>query len=84
MGPRHNLSFRACKTAWLEPQLLVSKGSSPHLWFLHVKQRILDKNYKSLLVPDLANHFVHAKQHDLHQNDMSIWVPDLIYGFEHK
>ena len=35
MGPRYNLSFCACKTEWLAPELLVSMGSSPHLWFLH-------------------------------------------------
>ena len=27
--------------------------SSPHLWFLHAKQRILDQNFKSLCVPAL-------------------------------
>ena len=27
--------------------------SSPHLWFLHAKQRILDQNFKSLWVPAL-------------------------------
>ena len=26
---------------------------SPHLWFLHAKQRILDQNFKSLWVPAL-------------------------------
>ena len=26
---------------------------SPYLWFLHAKQRLLEQNYKSLLVPDL-------------------------------
>ena len=81
MGTRHNLSFCACKTAWLAPELLVSMSPSPHLWFLQAKQRILDQNYKSLWVQDLTNRFVHAWQRDLHQNDKSIWVPDLICGF---
>ena len=84
MGLRHNLSFCACKTTCLDPELLVSMGPSPHLWFLHVKQRILEQNYKSLGVPDLTNRFVHAKQRDLHQIDMSIWVPHLICCFEHS
>ena len=53
MGPRYNLSFCACKTAWLAPELLVSMCPSPHLWFLHAKQRILDQNFKSLWVPAL-------------------------------
>ena len=39
MGTRHNLSFCACKTAWLAPEIPVSMCSSPHLWFLHAKQR---------------------------------------------
>ena len=32
----------------------VSLGPSPHLWFLHASQRLLDQNYKSLWVPDLT------------------------------
>ena len=43
LGPRHNLSFCACKTAWIAPDLLISMGPSPHLWFLHAKQRLLDQ-----------------------------------------
>ena len=42
----------ACKTATLAPELQVSMGPSPHLWFLHAKQRLLDQNYKSPRVPD--------------------------------
>ena len=61
MCPRHHLSFCASKTAWLAPQPLVSMGPNPYLWFLHVKQRLLEQNYKSLCVPDLTCHFVHAK-----------------------
>ena len=41
------------KTMWLASELLFSMGASPHLWFLHAKQRLYDQNYKSLLVPDL-------------------------------
>ena len=47
MGPRHHLSFCACITGWLAPELLVSMGPSSHLWLLHAKQRPLEKN-KSL------------------------------------
>ena len=36
-------------------------GPSPHVWFLHAKQRLLEQNYKSLCVPDLTCRFVHAK-----------------------
>ena len=41
LSPRHDLSFCACKTAWLAPELLVSMCPSPHLWFLHAKQRLM-------------------------------------------
>ena len=81
MGPRHNLSFCACKRAWFELEILVSTGTSLHLWFLHSKHRILVQNYKSLRFPDFTNRFVLAKRRDLHQNDKSILVPDLICGF---
>ena len=44
MGPRHDLSFCAFTTASLAPELLGSMGPSPHLWFLHAKQRLLDQS----------------------------------------
>ena len=53
-----------CKTASMGPELLVSMGPSPHLWFLHAKQRLLGQNYKSLRVPDHSCRFAHAKQRD--------------------
>ena len=61
MGPRHHLSFCACNTAWLAPELQVSMCPSPHLWFLHAKQRILDQNFKSLWVPALICGFCMQK-----------------------
>ena len=48
----------ACKTATLAPELQVSMGPSPHLWFVHTKQRLLDQNYKSLWVPAIICGFV--------------------------
>ena len=164
MGPRHDLSFCAYKTAWLASELLVSMSPISHVWFsdskqrlldpnnkslwvpditcrcvhensvirtrisslyvsqtssvvlsthncvlntkikrlywfqpspvvlcmqnsdfrtritslLHAKQRLMDRNNKSLRVPDITCRFMHAKQRDLHQNDKSIWVPALI------
>ena len=54
IGPRYHQSFCACNTAWLAPEFLVSMGSSPHRWFLLLKQLLLDQNYKSLWVPDLT------------------------------
>ena len=53
-----------CKTATLGPDLQVSMGPSPHLWFLHAKQRLLDPNSKSLWFPDITCRFVPAIQRD--------------------
>ena len=50
--PRPHLSFCACKTAWLASEILVSMGPSPDVWILDSKQRLLDRNNKSLWVPD--------------------------------
>ena len=44
MDPRYDLSFCAFTTTWLAPELLGSIGPSPHLWFLHAKQRLLDQS----------------------------------------
>ena len=63
-GSQPSSAVFAFKTATLPPELLVSMGPSPPLWFLHAKQQLLDQNYKSLWVPDLNCRFVHAKQHD--------------------
>ena len=57
MGPRHHLSFCACNTACLSPELLVSMGPHLYLWFLHAKQRLLEQNYKYLCVPPLICDF---------------------------
>ena len=56
--------FFAFKTAPLAPELQISMGPSPHLWFFQAKQRLLHQNYKFLWVPDLTCHFVRAKQRD--------------------
>ena len=53
-GSKPSFVAFACKTATLGPDLQVSKSPSPHLWFLHAKQRLLDQNYKSLWVPEFA------------------------------
>ena len=49
----------ACKTAALGPELQVSMGPSPHLRFLHAKQRLMDQIYKSLWVPAIICGFVY-------------------------
>ena len=53
-----------CKTAWLASELLVSIGPSLHVWFLDAKQQLLDRNNKSLCVPDITCRFVHALERD--------------------
>ena len=60
MGTRHDLSFCECTTTCLASELPVSMGPRPHLWFLDVKQRLLDQNNKSLWVPDLICGFEHT------------------------
>ena len=56
--------FFTSKRAGLASELLVSMGPSPHLWLLDAKQRLLDQNNKSLLVPDITYRFGHAKPRD--------------------
>ena len=70
-----------CKTAHFGPEFQDSMGPSPHLSFLHAKQRLFDQNYQSLWVAYLTCPFVHAKQRDLDLNIKYIWVPALICGF---
>ena len=53
MRPRPHISFCACIIPWLAPEWLVSTGPCLHLWFLHIKQWLLDQIYKSLWVPAL-------------------------------
>ena len=62
-GLRPHQWFFAFKTATLQ-QNCKSLCPSPHLCFLHAKQRLLDQNYKSLWIPDFAFWFVHAKLRD--------------------
>ena len=64
MGTRPHLSFCACNTACLAPEILVSMGPSPYLWIFHAKQRLLGQNYKSVWDLDLTCRFVLAVQRD--------------------
>ena len=52
----------ARKTAWLASELLVSMGPSPHVWILDGKWRLLDRNNKSLFVPDISCIFACTKR----------------------
>ena len=52
----------SCKTASLCAELYVSMGPRPHLCFFLSKQRLLERNNKSLWVPDMTCRFVHVQQ----------------------
>ena len=73
MGPRHVLSFCACKTAYFATELLDSMGLSHHLWCLQAKERLFDQNNKSLWVPHLTCRFVYSKQRDSTRNTSLYW-----------
>ena len=64
MGPKHDLLFCACKTAWCDSELLFSIGPSPHLCVLDANQRHSNQNNKSRWVPDITCRFVLEKQRD--------------------
>ena len=46
---------------------------SPHLWFLHAKQRILDQNFKSLWVPSLSCGFCMPNSEFWHRITSFYW-----------
>ena len=71
----------ASKTATFGSELQVTMGPSPHMCFLHAKQRLFDRNYKSLWIPDFACWLLHAKQRAKIQNDSCLLVPAFIGGF---
>ena len=62
MGSSPQLWFCACETATLGPDLQASVRPRPHLWFFQAKQRLLERNNKSLWVPDMTSRFVHVQQ----------------------
>ena len=69
---RPHQSFCAGNTTCLA---LVSMVPSPYVWFLDAKQRLLNRNNKSLMVPDITCCFVRVKQRD------STCITSL-YGFQ--
>ena len=64
VGSSPHLWLCAYKTASLGAELPVSVGPRSHLCFFQAKQRLLDQNYKSLLVPDMTCRVVHVQQRD--------------------
>ena len=65
--------FFAFKRATLAPELQLSMGPSPHLWFLHAKQPLLDQNYKSLWVPDFTYVFFCFQKSDISTRIASLY-----------
>ena len=76
--------FFAFKTAPLAPELQVSMGPTPHLWFCAFKIATLASEL--LVSKGLRPHlwFLDEKQRLKDQNSKSLWVPDLNYGFLHS
>ena len=56
-------------------------GPSLQVWFLGAKQRLFDRNNKSLWVPAITCGFMHAKQRDYHLNYRCLWVSALVCVF---
>ena len=75
-GSQHSFVPFACKTATLGPELQVSMGPRPHLWFFAFKTATLAPELPVSMGASLHLWFLHAKQRLLDQNYKSLWVPD--------
>ena len=54
----------ACKTATLGPEIQVSMGRRPHLWFFAFKTGTLAPELQVSIGPSPHQRFLHAKQRD--------------------
>ena len=54
----------ACKTATLGPEIQVSMGPRPHLWFFAFKTGTLAPEFQFSIGPSPHLRFLHAKQRD--------------------
>ena len=54
----------ACKTATLVPEIQVSMGPRPHLWFFAFKTDTLAPEFQVSIGPSPHLRFLHAKQRD--------------------
>ena len=70
-----------CKTATFGPELQVSMGPRPHLWFCACKTVCLAPELLVSLGPSPHLWLLHVKQRLLDQNDKSLWVPDMTCRF---
>ena len=68
--------FLTCKSASLGPEMQVSMGPRPHLWFFAFKTATLGPELQVSMGPSPYLRFLHAKQRLLDQNYKSLWVPD--------
>ena len=81
MSTRPHLSFCACQTASLGPELLVSMGSSPHLLFCALKTATLEPKLHVSMGPGLHLWFCACKTECLASEILVPMVPVLICGF---
>ena len=65
----------ACKTATLGPEIQVSMGPRPHLWFFAFKTGTLTPELQDSISPSPHLWFLHAKQRLLVPNYKSLCVP---------
>ena len=71
----------AYKTASLGPELQVSMGPSPHLWFFAFKTASLATELQVSMGPCPHLWFFQAKQRLLDQNYKFLWVSDFTCRF---
>ena len=71
----------ACKTATLGPELQVSMGPRPHLWFFAFKTATLAPELQVSMGANPHLWFFHAKQQLMDQNYKSLWVPAIMCRF---
>ena len=81
MGPTHHLSFCACNTAWLAPELLVSMDPSPLSVVFACKIATFGAELQVSMGPRPHLWILNAKHRLLDQNDKSLWDPALTCGF---
>ena len=70
-----------CKTATFGPELQVSMGTRPHLWFCACKTATLGLELQVSVGPRIHLWFLHAKHRLLDQNNKSLWDPDMTCRF---
>ena len=83
-GSHPSSAVYACKTATLRPELQVSIGPRPHLWFFAFKVGTLAPELQIAKGPSPHLRCLHEKQRLLDQIYKSLLVPAIICGFVHK